>query len=170
MIIYQASKDQFIHHAMREDIEEVVARHFRSATGHGVSPSEIRSWKESLQEMSKVLQDEDIPGDVGIGIEYQVPRTSKRIDFIIAAEDKDGRAKVVIVELKQWSTSRRWVRPFKMLADSVVGLLQGHPEFVLIDEQKLVQESVLAAEKPVPSSSRNDSSSRRMPSSRSFST
>ncbi|MCE2946586.1 MAG: DNA/RNA helicase domain-containing protein [bacterium] len=255
MIIYQATKDQFIHHATRDDIEEVVARHFRSATGHGVSPSEVRSWKESLLEMSKVLQDEEIPGDVGIGIEYQVPRTSKRIDFIIAGEDADARAKVLIVELKQWSTTRRsekdaivwarrggpageteglhssyqaWtyaalledfnaavqdngialspcaylhnhprdgeidhphyqehlaraplflkkeraklqafirehvrhgdrkgalyaiengrIRPSKMLADSVVGLLQGHPEFVLIDEQKLVQESVLAAD------------------------
>ena len=39
------------------------------------------------------------------------------------------------------------IRPSKMLADSVAGLLQGKPEFVLVDDQKLVFESVLQADK-----------------------
>ena len=30
------------------------------------------------------------------------------------------------------------IQPSKMLADSVLGLLQGKPEFVLIDEQKCI--------------------------------
>jgi hypothetical protein len=38
------------------------------------------------------------------------------------------------------------IRPSKMLADSVAGMLQGKPEFVLIDDQKLVFESVLQAD------------------------
>ena len=38
------------------------------------------------------------------------------------------------------------IQPSKMLADTVVGLLQGKNEFVLIDDQKLVYESVLEAE------------------------
>jgi uncharacterized protein len=38
------------------------------------------------------------------------------------------------------------IKPSKMLADSVLGLLQGQPEFVLIDGQKLVYETVLAAD------------------------
>ncbi|MEY3295655.1 MAG: hypothetical protein RLZZ451_1703, partial [Pseudomonadota bacterium] len=38
------------------------------------------------------------------------------------------------------------IRPSKMLADSVQGLLQGKPEFVLLDTQKLVFETVLAAD------------------------
>ena len=49
MIIYQASKSQFLHHALRDDIEDVVSRHYRSATGHSVGPSEMQSWKHSLQ-------------------------------------------------------------------------------------------------------------------------
>ena len=57
MIIYQATKTQFLHHALRKDIVEVVSRHFRSATGHGVGPSEINSWKHSLLEMAKVGRD-----------------------------------------------------------------------------------------------------------------
>lgn len=68
--------------------------------------SEVRSWKNSLLEMAKVLQDEEIPADVGIAIEYQLPNSSKRIDFMITGEDAEGAPKVVIVELKQWSSSR----------------------------------------------------------------
>ena len=73
----------------------------------GVGPSEIQSWKHSLLEMAKVLQDEEIPADAGVAIEYQLPQTSKRIDFVITGEDAAARTKVIIVELKQWSESRR---------------------------------------------------------------
>ncbi len=66
MVIYQASKRQFLHHALRDDIEDVVTRHYRSATGHGVGSVEVRAWKCSLLEMAKVLGDEEIPEDAGV--------------------------------------------------------------------------------------------------------
>jgi DUF2075 family protein len=253
VIIYQATKSLFLHHALRDNIEEVVGVHYRTATGHGVGPSEVLAWRHSLLEMAKVLQDEEIPLDAGVAIEYQLPQTSKRIDFVISGEDEEARSKIIIVELKQWSESRRsekdaivwarrggrsgeqegphpsyqaWsyaaylqdfnsavqdqhlalqpcaylhnhprdgeidhphyrehidkaplflapersklqafirqhvrhgdrrqalyaiengrIRPSKMLADSVVGLLQGKTEFLMIDDQKVVYESVLS--------------------------
>jgi uncharacterized protein len=256
MIIYQASKSQFLHHALREDIEDVVSKQFRSLTGHGVAPAEIQAWKYSLLEMAKVLQDQEIPEGACVGIEYQLPQTSKRIDFVIAGEDSDAMTKVVIIELKQWSESRRsdkdaivwarrggrtgeregphpsyqaWsyaaylqdfnaavqdgamtlqpcaylhnhprdgeidhphyrehleraplflereraklqafirshvrygdrkgalyaiesgrIRPSKMLIDSVTAMLQGKPEFVLIDDQKVAHETILQADR-----------------------
>ncbi|MEI2416572.1 DNA/RNA helicase domain-containing protein [Orrella sp. JC864] len=107
MIVYQASKAQFLEHVWRDDIEEVMVRHVRSAGIGAGAESEIRSWKHSLFEMAKVLHDEEIPADSDVAIEYQLPRMSKRIDFMITGEDDDGRAKVVIIELKQWSKSRR---------------------------------------------------------------
>lgn len=256
MIIYQADKQQFLRHALRDDIEDVVSRQFRSVTGHGVSPAEVQAWRSSLFEMAKVLQDEEIPEDAGVAIEYQLPQSSKRIDFVITGEDEHATTKVVIIELKQWSESKRtekdavviarrggpsgeregphpsyqaWsyaaflqdfnsavldhemslkpcaylhnhprngeidhphyrehleraplflarersklqafirqhvrkgdrkgalyaiecgrIRPSKQLMDSVAGLLQGKPEFVLIDDQKVVFEAVLDADK-----------------------
>lgn len=255
MIIYQANKREFLHHAQRDDIEKIISRQFKGVTGHGVSASEVSAWKNSLAEMAKVLSDEEIPEDVGIAIEYQLPQSSKRIDFVITGEDENSAVKVVIVELKQWSDSKRtdqdaiivarrggpsgerpgphpsyqaWsyaaylqdfneavqqgdmllqpcaylhnhpkngeidhphyrehleraplfledervrlqafirqhvrygdrkgalyaiengrIRPSRQLADCVVGLLQGRPEFVLIDDQKVVYEAALAAE------------------------
>jgi DUF2075 family protein len=107
MIIYQASKSEFLHHALHDNIEDVMSRHFVNATGHGVGQSEVRSWKNSLMEMAKVLNDDEIPADAGVAIEYQLPLQNKRIDFVITGEDAAARAKVVIVELKQWSESRR---------------------------------------------------------------
>ncbi len=107
MIVYQATKSGFLHHALREDIEDVVSRQFFSVTGRRTGPSELRAWKHSLLEMAKVLQDEEIPDDAGVAIEYQMPQSSKRIDFIITGEDASAHAKVVIIELKQWSATRR---------------------------------------------------------------
>ena len=78
MIVYQASKQQFLHHVLRDDIEEVMSRQFRAATGHGVGPSELSAWKHSLFEMSRVLQYEEIPDDAGIAIEYQLPQTTRQ--------------------------------------------------------------------------------------------
>jgi len=58
-------------------------------------------------EMAKVLNDEEIPGDAGVAIEYQLPQTSERIDFVIAGEDDQARPTIIIVELKPWSECRR---------------------------------------------------------------
>ena len=41
-----------------------------------------------------------------MAIEYQVPQTAKRIDFLITGLDAERQPKVIIVELKQWSEAR----------------------------------------------------------------
>ena len=107
MIVYQATKAQFLHHALDDDIEDVVLRHYRATVGQGVAKPMMDSWAHSLLEMAKVLRDDEIPDDAGVAIEYQLPQSARRIDFIITGEDQDARPMVVIVELKQWSESRR---------------------------------------------------------------
>ena len=56
-----------------------------------------------MQYMNNVLMSGQIPGNAGVAIEYQVPLTSKRVDFILSGADGDMRETAVIVELKQWS-------------------------------------------------------------------
>nr|WP_269135956.1 DUF2075 domain-containing protein [Sporosarcina cyprini] len=65
------------------------------------SKAEIRSWENSLQKMSNVMQDDEIPNDAAVAIEFNIPNTSKRVDFLIAGND-GHQDNVVIVELKQW--------------------------------------------------------------------
>src|SRR5690606_5518905 len=46
-----------------------------------------------------------IPADAGVAIEFRIPQTAKRIDFILTGLDDAGRDAAVIVELKQWTTA-----------------------------------------------------------------
>ena len=54
MIVYQATKAQFLHHAFDDDIEDVVLRHYVAATGHRAARPEVNSWAHSLIEMVHV--------------------------------------------------------------------------------------------------------------------
>src|SRR5690606_41733203 len=56
-----------------------------------------------MQYMNNVLVGYGIPEDAGVAIEYKIPLTSKRVDFILTGCDADGNENAVIVELKQWS-------------------------------------------------------------------
>jgi uncharacterized protein len=107
VIVYQNRKAEFLHDAFTRDIEDVVLAAFKARTGHTVSRAEIRSWKESLIAVAKVLNDDAIPADCGVAIEYGIPQTSKRIDFILSGASADQIEQLVIIELKQWETAHK---------------------------------------------------------------
>jgi len=65
------------------------------------SPSEVRSWEESLSRLSLVLSSAKLT-DHGVFLEYQLPQSSRRLDAMITGLDKDKKENAVIVELKQW--------------------------------------------------------------------
>ena len=56
-----------------------------------------------MQFMNNALVIADIPAKAQVAIEYRVPLTAKRVDFILTGQDVDDRDTAVIVELKQWS-------------------------------------------------------------------
>ena len=78
---------------------------FQAKLGKSVATSEVSSWKHSLQRMDKVLEDPEIPDNAGVAIEFNIPNTGKRIDFILTGTGPDGKRTAVIVELKQWERS-----------------------------------------------------------------
>lgn len=106
MIVYQATKSKFLHDSDHDQIEDVVQRAFVQKVGRYASHGEFKSWRASLAAMARVLRDGDIPDDIGVGVEFGIPQTAKRIDFILSGQAENGTPHVVIVELKQWSTSR----------------------------------------------------------------
>mgnify|MGYP000939267028 FL=1 len=105
MIVYQSLKEGFLNDVVNNEIEIKIERAYRSFLGRRPSPNEVFSWANSMQRMKNVLEDPEIASDAGISIEFQIPLTSKRIDFIITGLDVEKREKVVIVELKQWSSA-----------------------------------------------------------------
>ncbi|TWT21312.1 DUF2075 domain-containing protein [Luteimonas marina] len=106
MIIYQGTKSTFLEDADNRDIEDVVAAAYVQKTKRYASQGEFRSWKASLSEMARVLRDRGIPDDTGVAIEYGIPQSAKRIDFILSGLSGDDTPNAIIVELKQWSSSR----------------------------------------------------------------
>jgi DUF2075 family protein len=102
MIVYQANKAHFLRDVTDGTIEDIVRQRVYDTLRIRVAQSEIRSWRSSLGEMRNVLDDSDIPADAGVAIEYRIPNTSKRIDFLLTGEDADGQENAVLVELKQW--------------------------------------------------------------------
>jgi hypothetical protein len=107
MIIYENDKAGFLKDAFTSDIEDVVLGQFRRRTGRSVARSEFRSWRESLIAVAKVVNDDAIPSDCGVGIEYAIPQTAKRIDFLLAGQDSQSRDQLFIVELKGWENAKK---------------------------------------------------------------
>ena len=102
MIVYLETKAQFSEDVLSNRIEVKVQDCMKRALGKRVGDKEIASWKNSLPYMGRVLDHPDIPPDSGVAIEYNIPQTGKRIDFIVTGTRNDGQRTAVIVELKQW--------------------------------------------------------------------
>ena len=107
MIVYQKNKRQFLDDTFKRDIDEVIRVEFLARTGHGVAPAQIRAWKESLGAVAKVLNDDDIPDDSGVAIEYGIHQTGKRIDLMLSGRSFTKADNVIIIELKQWSSAKK---------------------------------------------------------------
>jgi uncharacterized protein len=105
MIVYSATKQQFQNDVMSNDIAGIIQRKYKEITGRSTGLSEIESWRNSLQYMDRVLGDGEIPDDAGVAIEYHLPRSSKRIDFILTGQDEARVDSAILIELKQWQTA-----------------------------------------------------------------
>ncbi len=105
MIVYENTKREFLDDVFKEDIEQIILEAFSRRTGRKVSQQEIKAWAASLQFMGKVLNDPSIPEDCGVAIEYTIPQTAKRVDFLVTGHTADGSPSLVVVELKQWEAA-----------------------------------------------------------------
>ena len=103
MIVYSSTRRGFGHDVLSNNIEQQILDRFSEKIGQRPSTGEIQSWKNSLQYMNNALTYGEIPDDAGVAIEYRVPLTSKRVDFILSGIDENQQDALVIVELKQWS-------------------------------------------------------------------
>lgn len=107
MIVYQSDKAKFIADVNSFRIEETIHDQFQEKIGHKVSANEARSWGNSLRFMRDILIDNEIPSNCGVAIEFQIPSTSRRVDFILSGLDQDKKDTLIIVELKQWSKAEK---------------------------------------------------------------
>lgn len=100
MLVYEATKSQFMDSVECGSITDEIYDVYKQKIGKS-SQSQIRSWDNSMEFMYKVLNDDNIPDDSGVAIEFTIPTTSKRIDFTISGANEEGKDSVIIIELKQ---------------------------------------------------------------------
>lgn len=102
MIVYSGLKRDFLSAVEEDSIAAEIEEKVYSVMHRRTAKNEFRSWENSLEYMYKVLNDSAIPDDSGVAIEYNIPQTSKRVDFIISGYGEKEEPNVVIIELKQW--------------------------------------------------------------------
>ncbi len=102
MIIYEATAAKFIDDVDSNKIIAEIEKAFQEKLGRSIPPSELPAYQNSLPAMERVVRRSGVAGDCGILIEYKIPLTNFRIDFVIAGTDDEGNKNFVIVELKQW--------------------------------------------------------------------
>ena len=106
MIVYLAEKSQFLEDVDSNKIEERILAEFKRTYRRSVGESEVASWRNSMGFMHRVVDDEAIPNDAGVAIEFGIPQTVKRIDFILTGRNSDDSPSAIIIELKQWTEAR----------------------------------------------------------------
>ncbi len=107
MIVYSNNKKGFFDDVRDNIIADKIEESFKKQNIKHNNLAEFRSWYNSLQFVRNALDDDEISGDCDIAIEYQIPLTSKRVDFLIAGIDENANNNVVVIELKQWETSKQ---------------------------------------------------------------
>ena len=102
MLVYSGTKSDFLSSVEGDTIALEIEKTLYQKMNRHTAKNEFRSWENSLEYMYKVLNDTQIPTTAGIAIEYNIPQTSKRVDFLISGYDSEKTGNVVIIELKQW--------------------------------------------------------------------
>ena len=102
MLIYNGLKSDFMADTENDVLETKLYDTIKQKMNRSTGLSELNSWRNSLKEMYITLNDSAIPSDAGVAIEYNIPQTSKRVDFLISGYDDNNKGNVIIIELKQW--------------------------------------------------------------------
>jgi len=106
MIVYSATKQQFVDDVRANAIADIIEGEVVRKLNRNSPRNEFISWQNSLQYMFNVLHDPEIPASAGVSIEYNIPLTNRRVDFILTGKDANRQDTAVIVELKQWQEAQ----------------------------------------------------------------
>lgn len=115
MIVYEGSKKSFQDDINNGMIADRLDSLFRYLGITKESRAEYISWKNSLSVINSIISNRAIDDDVRVALEYQIPLTSKRVDFMIAGSD-GVNDNVVIIELKQWENCKATQRECVVIA------------------------------------------------------
>lgn len=102
MIIYKGKIENFHKDVFSGIIAKKLEDLFIELNIGKESIAEYRAWNNSLEAVSSTLLYANVNNDLEVAIEYQIPLTSKRVDFLISGLNKENKETVIAIELKQW--------------------------------------------------------------------
>lgn len=73
MQLYQGMSEQFVTMVRENRVDHVLAESYKTQLGSNPSPSEVRSWRNSLKEVAWTLEDSGF-ADLGMIVEYRLPQ------------------------------------------------------------------------------------------------
>ena len=118
MLVYEGIKSGFINDVDLNLITDKILNRFKEVFHRSTGESEVNSWRESMLRMRGVLADKDIPDNAGVAIEFNIPHTSNRIDFLLSGYDENKNNSIIKDKIVPHDT-RRYVRStlIKILKD-----------------------------------------------------
>lgn len=130
MIVYQNTAKGFMQDVDSFVIVDRIKEQFKKRAGKiNFNPSEEDSWINSLDKMERVIRNSGIADDCGVLVEFGLPSTSKRIDFIIAGRDEQDNKNFIIVELKQWTEAESTGKEDVVVTPYFGRALTTHPSY-----------------------------------------
>lgn len=140
MIIYKNTVHEFRKDAIYGEIADKLEELFILNHLSHDNPREHAAWINSLSAVNDVLEIAKTPDEVTLSIEYMIPLTSKRIDFLISGFGDEEKENVVIIELKQWSDCDQTAKNDLVLA-FVAGAkrLVAHPSYQALSYAETIE-------------------------------
>ena len=141
MLVYEGIKSGFIEDVNLNKIVDKIYDKYKQFFGR-TSESQLNSWKNSMQYMRGVLDDSGIPNNAGVAIEFNIPTTSKRIDFILSGRDSKRKDSVIIIELKQWETCNAVENKDGIVSTFTGGAIRevAHPSYQAMSYANLIKD------------------------------
>ena len=141
MLVYEGIKSGFIEDVNLNKIVDKIYDKYKQLFGR-TSESQLNSWKNSMQYMRGVLDDSGIPNNAGVAIEFNIPTTSKRIDFILSGRDSKRKDSVIIIELKQWETCNAVENKDGIVSTFTGGAIRevAHPSYQAMSYANLIKD------------------------------
>lgn len=140
MIVYENTIEKFKEAVIYNQITDEIIESLRHNHLGGGTLSEINSWNNSLHFMKDVLDCDEIAKDCNVAIEYNIPQTSKRVDFMILGKDRNDEDNIVIVELKQWAMVKKIddIYEHSIMSDLRSHMPTAHPSYQAYSYKKLI--------------------------------
>lgn len=130
MIVYINSSEGFLNDVDTNKISDRIKEAYFEKTGKTkFNDKEDSSWINSMEFMGKIIRRSNISNDCGVMIEFGLPSTSKRIDFIVSGKDGEGKKNFIIIELKQWKEAQSTTAKDLVLTKYYGGNYSTHPSY-----------------------------------------